>query len=488
MGFKEFLTSLLAGGKSPDRTGPTVTVPSPDVHDPYAVRINELHRAFATWQKTKVLNPAQLMAIGTEPILASLDNRSGYVREFCLRALGLLEASDSLKPVLQRLNDYVPGNRDRALQLVLKWGAEIPLAGLVDALPEIDALKSQSRTDHSAVDAALAQRLDSAEGHEALVAGLVHTRAMVRRGCWTRCTQALEWNSAQRIAYAMGCGDPGIARSVEGDVFALPDSELVQWFSKLRQVRAMPLRRAFLVALRRKNLVDTLTLIDYALWDDSFSIRWHARHWGKDVQEHLLNQYVAVLQGKASMRNKRYALEGLAQLKSPVALQASHRAFGDADALIRKAALAVVCALDTDHQTTYLGQAMLDADMVVVREAFRLLGALGAPLPLEAIATAAQARQGDPSFFDALLRCASTLSFWPALHLASFTSLATDELRIVLSPAIAKLSGAQAIAEVYVAPTKLQWQAITAWKPIHTMHPNSGIRLVMEIYAKKMAG
>lgn len=367
MAVLKFLGKLLNTPKVPAKKA-TVKIPyyfdEPTGY--YTVRGEGFDSAYSSWQKTKTLSPDQLHAIGAHAIAANLDNRSGYVREFCLMALALIDGAEAFKAVALRLNDYVPSNRELALQLTLKWLAELPLETLIDALPELDSLEEQSRANHAAVYGALAQRLGAADGREALVSGLINHRAKVRRACWKRCMQTLTWSGTERIQFAMHCGDPAIARSVEKDVFALPDEELIDWFSKLSQVRAMPLRRAFLVALRRKALVDSQQLISAALWDDSFSIRWLGRHWGKDAPEDLLQQYVDTLHGEGISRRKCYALEGLAQLKLSGGLQACKNALQNPTPVIRKAALSAACAVDTVNQSTYVADAIQDADMSVV--------------------------------------------------------------------------------------------------------------------------
>lgn len=487
MGFLKFLDRLLKASSAPKEQ--VVAAKLPHYEEPtgyYTVRGEGFDNAYSEWLKTRTLSCQQLESFGPEPFIANLSNRTGYVREFCLKALALQDWSVAFKPVIQRLNDYVPGNRDLALQLTLKWLTALPITTLIDALPELDAIEDQSRANHAAVRAALEQRLGTEDGRSALRDGLMHNRAMVRRACWKRCTQALAWSGQERIQAAMQCGDPAIARSVEREVYALTDDELLAWFLKLHQVRAMALRRAFLVALHRRNLVGAKALIDLALWDDSFSIRWLARQWSRDTPENLLEQYVNALNGDSAARRKRYALEGLALLKLPDGLPACKSALLDPNPALRKAALAAACSIDPEGQSLYVAGAVQDADLAVVREAFRQIIALGLPLPIDAIAAAATARREELPFFDLMLGCAGSMPIWKALHLASFTSLAAPSLQLKLAPAIGQFLNGVRVVEVYMAPTLQQWQAICAWMPMDTLAPNSGLRYVMDIYAKRM--
>jgi HEAT repeat protein len=485
MSFRRLLDRLLITAKVPEKSVSDQQQLYYEGPGAYHAGLSEaFDKAYASWLCTKVLPQEFVQMLGVQELATHLGSRNGYVREFCLRSLALVDDAEAFKPVLQRLNDYVSGNRHLALRLTLKWLAELPLASLVDALPELEILKIQSRVDYSAVYEALDKRLATPEGREAFMSGLMDDRATVRRMCWWRCVNMLTWTATERIQFAMLSGDPAIARSVEPDAFSLPDEDLLSWFRKLQQVRAMPLRRAFLMALRRKNLLDVQTLIAWALWDNSFSIRWLARHWIKSEPELLLHHYVTVMQEEGGTRRKRYALEGLAELKSSEAVLACKAALNNPSPVVRKAALDAVCTVDAENQFVYVAAAMQDADMTVVREAFRQIVALGLPLPTEAIASAAQARRDDLAFFELLLASASRMFIWPALQLASFVSLATPELHLTSS--IHHFLSRLQVTEVYLAPTPHQWLAVRAWAPMATLLPNAGLRDVMDMYAKRM--
>jgi hypothetical protein len=488
MGFQEFMKKLLGSSQMPQLPSVQRLQPVEEIYGNYSVRGQAIEQVYLAWSRDKIIPAEQVRALTPDAFVANLDNRSGYVREFCLRALAVHAWAQALKPVAQRLNDYVPINRELALQLVLKWLAELPIATVVDALPELTALAQQSRTNVAAVHEAVLRSLRSEAGQSALVAGTSHTHAKVRRVCWKLCLETLSWSGPQRIDAAMRCGDPAIARSVESDVFALPDDALLAWLARIHQLRAMPLRRAILVALRRRGLVDGHSLVACALWDHSFSIRWLARFWSKDAADFLVQQYLDVLDAPSDPRRKRYALEGLEALKAPGTLAVCKQAMADDNLAIRKAALMAACSIDAEHQTEHIAIALQDADLAVVRQAFRMLAASGEPLPLDALQTLANTRCNELPFFVLMLQCASQMSLWPAMHLASFTSLATSTLKPQLQEHVDHFLSGLALAEVYVAPTPKQWQAICSWLPIHTLAPNSSLRYVMEIYAKRMGG
>jgi hypothetical protein len=487
MGFQEFLKKLLGSRPAPEQQ--SYAQSWPHYEEPtgyYTVRSEDFDRTYSVWIQSKAFPADQVRALAPSSFVANLDNRSGYVREFCLRALALHDWTEAFKPVVLRLNDYVPINRELATQLALKWLAELPVATVVDTLPELSSLGEQSRSNYATVNEAVQRRLDTEPGQGALRAGLSHSHAKVRSICWKLCLHKLAWTGSERIEAAMQCGDPAIARSVEQDVFALPDEKLIAWFEKIHQVRAMPLRRAFLVAVRRRDLVDSPKLIVCALWDDSFSIRWLARLWSKDTSEFLMQQYLETLDGQYSARRKRYAFEGLAILKTPSALDACKKALSDESLVIRKAALVAACHIDSENQSLYISDALQDADLAVIRQAFRLLAATGVPLPLDALQAVAETRCNELPFFVLMLECAKQLSLWPALHLATLTSLAAPALKPQLQAHIDNFISKLVLTEVYVAPTQKQWQAICSWLPMDKLAPKSSLRDVMDIYAKRM--
>jgi hypothetical protein len=487
MGFRQFLDRLLK--PQPEVPRPITPQSLPHFEDPtgyYTVRGQEFDAAYSHWLNTKLLDASQLHTLGAQAILANLDNRSGYVREFCLRALEVVAAPEAFQHVLGRLNDYVPSNRALALRLVLAWMSELPFVLVVDALPEIESLSEQSRVNHAEVYAALNVRLNSADGREALVAGLQNSRAKVRRACWLRSTQTLPWSAQERIFYAMQSGDPAIARSVERDVFDLPEGDLLEWFGKIKQVRAMPLRRAILVAVHRRGLVQPSVLIGLALWDDSFSIRWLAWHWSKVEPGTLFVLCKDAIQGDGSTRRKRFALEGLVELKSAEALTLAKDALVSESGILRRFALSAVCLLDKENSAEHVAAAIQDRDFDVMRAAFKQLVMQGLSLPVNAIEASARKRSNEQDFFELLLSTASLMFVWPALHLASFTSLCIPTLQIKLAPKVGHFLNGLDVTEVYVPPTKQQWQTICNWMPIDTLPPNSSLRYVLEIYAKRM--
>lgn len=487
MGFRQFLDRLLSPRSEAAKSSKPESLPHFEDPAGYCtVRGLEFDAAYSNWLNTKVVEVAQLHALGAPVILANLDNRSGYVREFCLRALEVLVEPRAFQPVLGRLNDYVPSNRTRALRLILAWLADLPLISIVDVLPEIESLSGQSRVNHAEVYVALNLRLNSADGRDALVAGLQHQRAKVRRACWLRSLQTLTWSPRERIFYAMQSGDPAIARSVERDVFELPEGDLLEWFAKITQVRAMPLRRAILVAVHRRALAQPQTLIGLALWDDSFSIRWLAWHWSKAEPQTLLSLFRDAIQGSGSTRRKRYALEGLVELKSADALAIARVTLGLESGVLRRFALVAVCAMDKENSAEYVAAAMQDSDFDVVRAAFKQLVLLGLPVPVDVISATAHKRNSDLAFFELLLTTASLMYVWPALHLASFTSLCMPALQIKLAPKVAAFFSKLHLAEVYLPPTKQQWAAIRSWMPMDTLPQNSSLRYVMDLYAKRM--
>ena len=447
---------------------------------------DEIEAVFRQWRNGRGLATSQIRAFTPEAILSQLDNRSGYVREFCLRVLAERDLNQALKPVLLRLNDYVEVNRRLATVLSLKWLSEVALDVVVDALPDVAAVAKRSRVDRTALDAAVLRRLDSDAGRDALKRGLSHTHAKVRQCCWRWCAQLCDWTVPQRMEAAMVSGDPAIARSVEPDVMALPDNELLAWFGEIHKLRAMPLRRAVFVAVRRRGLVDSSSVVERAMWDNSFSIRSLVHLWCKQVPQALVQQYLQALNADGATQRKRYALEGLAVLKQANTLADCQQVMHDPDPAVRKAALTALCSLDPDCLPSYVSAAIGDPALSVLRQALRLMVSASCPLPADALQSAARNRCNDLEFFQLILNYANLLPLWPALQLTSFTSLAGPVLQAKLRPEIEIFLRNLRLTEVYAAPTREQWTAIRAWLPGDGPDWHPVLRSVLVYFAPRM--
>lgn len=492
MGFQEMMKRLVAPKAMP---APQVPTQRPYYADNstdgdhcyyYTVRGEAFNKAYSLWYQAKTLEDLQVLALAPESFVANLDNRSGYVREFCLRGLALHDWKEAFKPTLKRLNDYVPSNRALALQLTLKWLAEIHVTAVVDALPELSAVSAQSRVDAEVVHAAVERRLETEEGHYALVVGLMHQHAKVRRVCWTRCLRKFSWTGPERIEAAMRCGDPGIATSVEPDVYALPDDALIAWFEKTHQVRAMPLRRAFFVALRRKGLITPQALVERALWDRSYPIRWLARHWSKDGKQELVAAYRHVLNEQGAPRLKRYALEGLGQIGQADTIDCLEAAIQDANPSLRKAAVDALCNFASATRYVLLIRALRDGDMAVVRKCFALSLKTSDHLAYEDLLPIAQARGHELDFFVRLIDYAGHVSIWLGIHLVSLTRFAGVDVQLPLKPQVDAFLDQWGRRQIYTAASTKQWADVCAWLPFETFDSQSPLRFALEGEAKRM--
>jgi hypothetical protein len=72
------------------------------------------------------------------------------------------------------------------------------------------------------------------------------------------------------------------------------------------------------------------------------------------------------------------------------------------------------------------------------------------------------------------------------MHVASLTRLAAPALQASLQGEVGKFLAGLGLAEVYVAPNPRQWDAICQWLPIETLHPQSELYCVMNLYAKRI--
>lgn len=485
MGFQDFWRKVIGNRKQAE---PTPLVGRVGFFEEqtgyYSIRDAEFAHAYSIWIKSKYFPKDQVLALAPELIVENLNNRSGYVREFCLRALILRDYSDALKDVVNRLNDYVPINRNLATQLVLTWLEKIPLEQIIGALPEFAAVSQQSRASHELVHGALHTRLDQDAGQHALESGLQHTRAKVRRECWKLCLQKFNWSSSKRVEAAMLSRDPSIARLVEPDVSKLDDIALVAWFNAIHKVRPMPLRRAILTATHQKNLVGLDALSERALWDDSFSIRWLARHWLKESPDQLTTRYLHALEGIESPRHKRYALEGLAILKNIQTLDACKKALTDKHQAVRKAAFISCCQINPENSSQYISEALQDSSLSIVCQALRQIATSGEPLPEEVLKMVAIKRTSELEFFVRMLAIARGMPLWAALQLASFSDLSAASLKLTLQNHVDDLLSRFALTSVYFGPNQQQWRAIYGWSSYKALSPASLLRQVAESFIK----
>jgi hypothetical protein len=444
-------------------------------------------KAFSDWSKGRPILVARLQALPAASAVECLNNRGGYVREFSLRVLMAQDWVAGLRPVMKRLNDNVPINRELSLQLVLHWLAQMPIASLLDALPDLYALESQSRVDFKQIIAALQTRLSEPESRNLLLAGVSHTSAKVRRRCWQLCLAMFDWSDQVKVERAVASGDAGLARSVEPLVLELLDADLQALLTQRQRLKAMPLRRAVYLSLWRRKLGDMDALLSLALWDRSFSIRWLARHWSKDSQQVLIAAYRRTLaEPAASIRLKRHALEGLGQLTQADTLDCCEAALQDPSPALRRAALEALCSFAPATRYAYLTRALLDGDMAVVRKCFELSLKTGDYLAYDDLLPIVQVRNGELDFFVGLIAYADRVSAWLGIHLVSLTRFADAGVHAPLKPHVDAFLDRWAGLYNYFKASQKQWADVTAWLPYETFDARSPLRFALEGEAKRM--
>lgn len=443
--------------------------------------------AFSDWLQDRSISLARLQALPATAAIECLDNRGGYIREFSLRVLMAQDWVDALRPVMRRLNDNVPINRQLALQLVLHGLAHRPVAALVDALPDFYALENQSRVDFKQIITALQARLSEPESRDLVLAGVSHTSAKVRRRCWQLCLAIFDWSNQERVERAITSGDTRLARAVEPLVLELPDAELQALLAKRQGLRAMPLRRALYLSLWRRKLGDMDALFSLALWDRSFSIRWLARHWSNDNPQVLVAAYRRMLaEPTASTRLKRYALEGLGQLAQADSLDCCEAALQDTSPALRRAALEALCSLVPATRYGYLTRALLDGDMAVVRKCFELSLKTGDYLAYDDLLPIVQTRSRELEFFVSLIAYADRVSAWLGIHLVSLTRFAQAGVHASLKPHVDAFLDRWAGLHNYSAASQKQWSDVCAWLPYETFDARSPLRFALEGEAKRV--
>lgn len=489
MSYRDFLSKLLNSVKAlPAVTQTPNGAHYPPLNDFYGIRDAAYSQVYLDWCKDRSVRVARLQALSADTAMECLNNRVGYIREFSLRVLMAQDWVDGLHPVIKRLNDYVPINRELSLQLVLHWLAELPFESLLVALPDLYALESQSRVDFKPVMAALQARIAEPQSRDVVLAGISHSKARVRTQCWRLCLEMYDWSDLEKVERAIESGDAALARAVEPLVYELTDAELQEIFAQRQRLKAMPLRRAVYLSIWRRKLGNTDALFTQALWDHSFSIRWMARHWSKDKPQVLVATYRRMLIEPVSIRLKRYALEGLAQLGQADTVDCCEAALQDAHPSLRRAALDALCSYASAIRYDYLVRALKDGDMAVVRKSFGISLKTGDHLAYDDLLPVVQARSHELDFLMSLIDYAGHVSVWLSIHLASLTRFAESDLQAPLKPHVEAFLDQWARQQIYFAPSQKQWGDVCAWLPYETFDPRSPLRFALEGEATRMKG
>lgn len=441
---------------------------------------------FSEWCKDRNVAAIRMQALSAETATAGLLNRSGFVREFSLRVLITQDWTAALRPVVQRLNDYVPINRQLAQQLVLHWIAELPFAAVVDALPDIYALEQQSRANFALVMDAVRGRLAEADSRRAVLAGLLHNRPAVRLQCWKLCLQLFDWSAFERVGHALASGDVVLAYRVEPDIYTLTDAEILGLLSERRRLVAMPLRRAVYLTTWRRKLWEPDALVELALWDSSHAIRWMARVWSKDQPDTLVAEYRRVLAESSSIRQKRFALEGLAQLRRADTLDCCNAAMQDGHPSVRKSALEALCGIDPQRRTEYLQTALHDPDLALIRQCLEIATKTGDHFLYEDLEPIAKARRGEAEFFVHLVNYARNVTGWLGIHLVSLCRFADPGLREAVQMSVDTYIRDWTRLQLYASPTSKQWTEVSDWLQVDKLDARSELRFIFDGQAKRM--
>ncbi len=487
MDLRDLARKLFNQAQTPESAVPLAVAPQFAEIDDYYLTMDVAYTvAYTDWRKARVLTDALLQSLSSATAITCLLSRDGYAREFSLRVLLAQDGVAAFRQVVQRLNDFVPINRELAQQLVLRWIVALPIELIVDALPDLYALEQQSRADFKSVMDALRNRLSEPEGRHAVMAGICHGRATVRLRCWQICLQMYEWSTMEKVEHALASGDVVLAYKVEALVYALTDDEISHLLLDPNRLTAMPLRRAVYLTAWRRKLIEPTALIERALWDTSFSIRWMARMWAKEMPDFLANQYRRVLAQSSSVRQKRCALEGLAQLRQLDTLDCCRAALGDMHPSVRKSALEALCKIDVERRNAYLRSALWDPDVAVIRKCFEISIQMGEHFTFDELEPVAHERRADSEFFAYLIHYAQNVSGWLGIHFTSLCRVADETVQAGLKPRVAVYIQDWARLQIYTAPTLQQWSEASAWLQVDKLDARSELRFIFETQAKRL--
>ncbi|WP_295749215.1 hypothetical protein [Undibacterium sp.] len=418
---------------------------------------------FTRWRETSSISQYQLQTLSTETAEKQISSRNGYIREFCLLTLIAKNNIDSLKYVVGRLNDHVEKIRSLGMAVVVEWLPIVPIAQLIDGLPEIYALQKQSRAvAFNAVDMVNA-RLVQTENHVDLIAGIGHKNHKVSAICWELSNQFFAWNSFEQIRQALKSKNVITAQKVAKEVPKLSDEELRQLYAQLPKIKSMQIRREIFLHAWRRKLVEDDVAIRQALWDKSFSIRWMARLWAKDRDDFLFKEYRQEITEKSSVRSMIFALEGLLDLQDKQGIALCKAAIEHEHPSVKKAALFVLCRLDKDKTQEYLEHYVMDVEIGVVKACFGISILESCFISMRSLQCVASKRANDVEFYRHLLRYADQVSGWRGLELAALTELTSSEVAAAIKQELNSFLSSWANTQIYMAATEKQFADICSW-------------------------
>ncbi len=377
--------------------------------------------AFSDWRSKQFVSEEVWQSLATSEVINELNNRNGYIREFCLHVLDARNEIQALPNVLKRFNDYVPQVHKKAQQIGRRWLINCDIRYLVQNLGLILALENQSRVQAFAFQSLALARLAEPGNQPALMEGLVNKDHRISGASWKFATQIFNWNHADRVWHAMKTKNPQVMRLVVKDFEHLDAKEILHYFEVLGGIRDPFAKRAILNLAINRGLVDLASITTIALWDKNSGIRWLARKYVIDLgkQTYLRKIYLTELAEQKCVKRALYALEGLVDIRSEDIKTILRSLLNTPHIRIWERALSLLCQQDREFGYTTLKVALSTGDQERRALCFKIAGQNQLFLPLSSVKQYAKHHSNDRDAAENILIYANSIGGWTGLEIAT---------------------------------------------------------------------
>ncbi|PXX42638.1 HEAT repeat domain-containing protein [Undibacterium pigrum] len=431
--------------------------------DYFMIEDSAFYEAFLDWRTGATIDSSKIASLSAQTAVYHLRHRDGYVREFCLRVLIAQEQPSAFSAIVNRLNDYVSGIRELAELTMQDWLGKLAAAEIITALPDIYALRKQSRSNAEKIMESVVTRLSSPDNHAMILTGLTSDQHQIRKLCWQLALRLFDWTPLEKVMQAIATRDVLVTMAASPEVANLADDDVLMLYGMLNKINSMHLRRMVLLTTRQRQLRPTDEVLALALWDNSYTVRTMARTWAGKEAEKLSVAYREMLANTPFVRKKLLALEGIRQQKSASSLELVASLLKDEHPSLRKAALQTACKIDPSSLPVYLHACLNDSSMTVFKQCLQIAINSGDLLEFTALEQLARHKQADAVFFLHILDYAVHITPWYSLHIASLTELADDQVKTTIKRALHSFLYHWSRRTIYGQPSSLQYHAIMHW-------------------------
>lgn len=463
---KNLLRILFSDTPDPQTRTPPIQKRNDGVHPEAKVLSNQaIAAAFTAWRGQQSIPNDLCKDLDSNQIVKELNNRNGYIREFCLDVLDTKNEIKTLGNVLKRLNDYVPQIRKKAQKLSKRWLIECDIKTLVEILDHIIALEKQSRVQVYAIRALVLARFAEEKNQAALLKGLNHKDHRISKAAWHFSTEIFNWSPTERVKFAIATKNPQVISLVICHFAHLDSNEILYYFKNLSKLRDPMAKRSILNLAVNRNLVDQDSIAENALWDKNSGVRWIARKFILDLGErdYLLCQYTQEISAHACVDKTLYAIEGLVNTKYE-GMNAVLTSLIDSHHIrIWQEAICLLCQYDRSSGYAILQTTLQTGDREKQFLVFKIAGRMNLHIPFALIKQFAILRREDEAAAQKILNYAESIGGWTGLEIASAYQELSDDVQLKMQNIERNYLHKWAFSQNFTSPTLNQIETITRY-------------------------